>query len=180
MEKTTEIQEGISRPLTLGEIILARSIFGNSIIYNTVRVHCDSYLPFGLQASHTAMAPNGELWFRQALYRPDFSAAPIHDQHIFIHELVHVWQYQLGMWVRSRGLFSWIADYTYRLDGKRLLKDYPMEQQASIIADYFYLKNRGYNEWLSKIGDNINFRGVTDKYITHKYKYTLSQFFKQR
>ncbi|WBF44367.1 hypothetical protein OLD77_17225 [Serratia rubidaea] len=72
------------------------------------------------------------------------------------------------------------ADYTYRLDGKRRLKDYPMEQQASIIADYFYLKKRGYNEWLTKIGDIINFRGVTDKYITHKYEYTLSHFFKQR
>ncbi|MBH1928077.1 type IV secretion protein Rhs [Serratia rubidaea] len=180
MEQTTEIREGITRPLTLGEVILARSIFGNSIIYNTVRVHCDSYLPFGLQASHTAMAPNGELWFRKELYKPDFSVSPIISQHTFIHELAHVWQYQHGMWVRSRGLFSWITDYTYRLDGKRRLKDYPMEQQASIIADYFYLKNWGYDMWLKNIGNMIKFRGVSDRYISHKYKYTLSHFFKQR
>ncbi|MGQ8817436.1 hypothetical protein [Serratia sp. NA_13] len=54
-------QEGIKRALTPGEVNLARSVFGNSIFYNRVRVHCDSYLPFGLQNQLTAMSPNGEL-----------------------------------------------------------------------------------------------------------------------
>ncbi|MDW5511490.1 hypothetical protein R6Z01_16410 [Serratia proteamaculans] len=54
-------REGSKRVLTAGEVNLARSVFGSSIFYEKVWVHCDSYLPFGLQASRTAMAPNGEL-----------------------------------------------------------------------------------------------------------------------
>lgn len=180
MEGEREAKEGIKRHLTLGEINLVRTVFGNSINYGFVFVHCDSYLPFGLQNRYTAMAPNGELWFRKELYKPDFSGAYIDDQHTFIHEMAHVWQRQHGMWVRTRGLFSWAADYTYRLDGKSLLNDYPMEQQAAIIADYFFLKKQGYDAWLRAIGPTINFRGVSDKNIAEKYEYTLSQFLKQR
>ncbi|BEM07153.1 MULTISPECIES: hypothetical protein [Serratia] len=66
-------QEGITRALTPGEVNLARSVFGSTIFYQSVLVHCDSYLPFGLQNQYTAMSPNGELYFRRALYRPDFT-----------------------------------------------------------------------------------------------------------
>lgn len=173
-------QEGTKRPLTLGETVLARSVYGNSINYNKVIVHCDSYFPFGLQDPKYAMAPNGELWFRKELHQEDFSKAYVNDQHTFIHEMAHVWQHQKGMWVRSRGIVSKFVAYEYRLDGKKLLKDYGMEQQASIIADYWYLKTYGYKVWLAAIGPTVNFRGVTDKDIIKKYEYTLSQYFKQR
>lgn len=173
-------QEGIKRALTPGEVHLARSVFGNSIFYNRVLVHCDSYLPFGLQASRTAMAPNGELWFRKERYKADFSTAAAGFQHVFIHEMGHVWQHQKGMWVRTRGLFSWAAEYRYRLDDKRLLHNYPMEQQASIVADYWFLNKYGYTIWLGAVNNGVNFQGVTDKNIARKYEYTLSQFLKQR
>lgn len=87
-------QEGITRALTPGEINLARSVFGSTIFYQSVLVHCDSYLPFGLQNQYTAMSPNGELYFRRALYRPDFTAHHL-AQHLFVHEMAHVWQHQL-------------------------------------------------------------------------------------
>lgn len=173
-------QEGIKRGLTVGEINLARSVFGRSVFYEKVFVHCDSYLPFGLQANRTAMAPNGEVWFRQALYKADFSTAAAGFQHVFIHEMSHVWQHQKGMWVRTLGLLSWAAEYKYRLDGKQLLHNYSMEQQASIIADYWFLKKYGYTIWLGAINNGVNFQGVTDKTIARKYEYALSQFLKQR
>ncbi|MCL2893987.1 type IV secretion protein Rhs [Brenneria tiliae] len=174
------VKEGTLRQLTIGEIALARQVFGNSIAYHKVWIHCDSYLPFGLQPANTAMAPNGELWFRKELYKPDFSMAYIYAQHTFIHEMAHVWQHQKGMWVRSRGLFSWAADYNYRLDGKKLLNDYQMEQQAQIIADYFFLKKQGYYAWLRAIGSTVTFQGVTNNNIDSLYEYALSLFFKQR
>jgi len=40
---------------------MAQRVFGHSIDYNRVWIHCDSYLPFGLQDSDFAMTPNGEL-----------------------------------------------------------------------------------------------------------------------
>ncbi|MBW7982182.1 type IV secretion protein Rhs [Enterobacillus tribolii] len=139
-----EQEEGIKRALTLGEITMARSVYGNIINYTKIVVHCDSYFPFGAQPKYTAMAPNGELWFRKELYWKDFAFADKEDQHTFIHEMAHVWQHQKGIWVRTRGLFSGLVSYYYKLEKTRL-NDYGMEQQASIIADYWYLKTYGVN-----------------------------------
>lgn len=141
-------KEGTLRLLTLEEIALARTIFGGSIDYGRVWIHCDSYLPFGLQRRDTAMSPNGEIWFREELYEPNFGSihASVSSKHLFIHEMMHVWQHQKRMWVRTRGLLSWAADYTYQLEGKPLLQ-YSLEQQAQIIADYYVLYTFGYRVW---------------------------------
>ncbi|GLR07315.1 hypothetical protein GCM10007905_00340 [Mixta theicola] len=66
-------KEGTLRLITLEEIALAHSIFGGSIDYARVWIHCDSYLPFGLQQRLTAMSPNGEIWFRKELYSDNFA-----------------------------------------------------------------------------------------------------------
>ncbi|WP_380692444.1 hypothetical protein [Serratia marcescens] len=77
-------QEGITRALTPGEVNLARSVFGSTIFYQTVLVHCDSYLPFGLQNQYTAMSPNGELYFRRPLYKRDYASLDPEGQYLFI------------------------------------------------------------------------------------------------
>ncbi len=41
--------------------------------------------------------------------------------------------------VLLRGTMSWAATYEYSLPNYNTLADYGMEQQASILADYFYL-----------------------------------------
>lgn len=148
MGQNTEIKEGTLRRLTLGEIAMARQVFGNKIVYSRVWVHCDSYFPFGLQSPDYAMAPNGELWFRKERYSSDFSENSVSDErkHVFIHELAHVWQHQHGQWVRMRGLFSWAANYYYKLD-KGKLTDYSLEQQSSIIADYWLIIVYGIDRW---------------------------------
>ncbi|CAI2066806.1 Uncharacterised protein [Serratia ficaria] len=161
-------REGIKRALTPGEVNLARSVFGSSVFYGKVFVHCDSYLPFGLQNPLTAMSPNGELYFRKALYRSDYANETLPSaQHLFIHEMAHVWQYQRGMWVRTRGLLSWTVSYQYRLD-KPLLSRYGMEQQASIIADYFYLKKFGVRDFISLYGRN--YAGIVDRSTLSKFQ----------
>lgn len=68
------------------------------------------------------MAPNGERYFRE-WYKPDFSTQPADYQHLFIHKMLHVWQREQGMWVKTRGMFSWAANYSYKLDF-RFLKQY--------------------------------------------------------
>ncbi|WP_081248391.1 type IV secretion protein Rhs [Serratia plymuthica] len=145
---SVQTEEGKLRRMTLGEIAMARRVYTDAIAYSRIWIHCDSYLPFGLQNKDYAMTPNGELWFRQELYREDFSANTvfIEDKHLFIHELGHVWQHQHGQWVRMRGLFSWAADYYYCLD-KQKITDYSLEQQASIMADYWLLLVYGIETW---------------------------------
>ncbi|MCI1899221.1 MAG: type IV secretion protein Rhs [Enterobacter sp.] len=137
------IKEGGLRRLTLGEINLASSLFGFSIHYHQVWIHLESYLPFNLQNPTQAMSPDGEMWFRPEKYQHDFSLASVYFQHLFLHEMMHIWQHQRGLWVRTRGLMSWAADYSYHLDKPNLL-DYGLEQQASIVSDYWLLKHHGF------------------------------------
>lgn len=63
-----EYKEGTLRQLTIGEMSLVRSVFGDSINLSKVWIHCGSYLPFSLQDKYTAMTPHGELYFRRELY----------------------------------------------------------------------------------------------------------------
>lgn len=156
-------EEGTLRLMTPGEIAMARRIYGDSIVYSRVWIHCDSYLPFGWQHPQFAMTPNGELWLRKEKYVADYSRASVSIdlKHLFIHELAHVWLHQTGRWVRLRGSFSWAADYTYRLD-KEKLTDYSLERQVSIIADYWLLTVYGMRTWRDNQGKELmsNYRGI--------------------
>lgn len=171
-------QEGGLRLLTLGKIKLAKSVFGNSIEYHKVWIHHDSYLPLGMQGDYAALTPNGELYFRY-WYRDDFSTAAADLQHLFIHEMSHVWQRERGMYVLLRGLFSWAVSYRYGLD-KRTLRQYPLEQQAQIIADHFLFKKFGYAQWLiyrDKNRDVVSYDGELDEAtVSARYAYTLKGF----
>lgn len=159
------IKEGSLRLLTSGEIALAKSVYGEKINYSKVWIHHDSYLPFGLQHERVAMTPQGEIYYRTQLYKDDYSKVSSYDHHTFIHELCHVWQLEKGMCVICRGLVSWIASYRYRLDG-RLLSEYPMEQQAQIVADSFILYSQGYSKFIQhRDNDSVTLDGELDEYI---------------
>jgi hypothetical protein len=132
--------EGRSRPLREGEKMMAFKIFGRSLDYSQVRVHNEEFLPFGLQPNNTAMTPNGELYFNPTRFKEDFSAGPNHEKHWFMHEMVHVWQYQLGYPVMWRGAIRIGLPYEYTLDAAKKLGDYNMEAQGDLLADYFGLK----------------------------------------
>jgi hypothetical protein len=58
-----------------------------------------------------------------------------------MHEMVHVWQHQLGYWVRLRGAIRIGLSYQYELKSGQTLGDYNMEAQGDLLADYFALKH---------------------------------------
>lgn len=179
-QKDQRVEEGVLRLITSSEISMARWVFGNAIMYNRVWVHCDSYLPFGLQGKHVGMSPNGEIYFRKEEYLADFSKTSDYStQHFFIHELAHVWQHQQGQWVRLRGAFSWAADYNYNLEQNKTLTDYSLEQQASIIADYWLLKRYGYEAWIYGTGNFVRYIGRKETSIKVKYEQVLAKFLRQ-
>ncbi|POZ15372.1 type IV secretion protein Rhs [Lelliottia aquatilis] len=164
----TRIDPGGVRQLTIGEISLAKTLFGGSLIYSKIWVHRESYLPFNLQPVDVAMTPNGELWFREETYSPDFSLDRLKKTHRFMHEMVHAWQAQKGMFVRTRGLFSRFADYSYSLDKADFLH-YGLEQQASIASDYWLLLHYGFegNNALYEYRDydpNVSVYNLLQKY----------------
>lgn len=130
------------RKLTDGEIALARSVFGDAIRYDVVRVRHRKWIFF--QPRRIVMAPMGHLHFhpRGEAYCDDFSC-PASDalkaKGLFLHEMVHVWQAQTrGRWylVLMRHPF---ATYDYSLKPGWPLARYGLEQQAEIVRHYWLL-----------------------------------------
>ena len=126
-----------SRPLTPGEIELARSVFGDAIDYPKVRMVRRKWWPF--QPQSVAMAPMGNIHFHphSDLWSDDFAKEPLHRQGLFIHELTHVWQSQ------TRGRFYLplmrhpFCRYAYQLEDGRQFDRYGLEQQAEIVRHRF-------------------------------------------
>jgi len=132
---------GAQRVLTTGEIGLAQSVFGAAIDYAAVTIRRRRFMPFHPRG--VTMAPMGHLHFHPdaAHYCDDFSAAPLHHQAHFIHEMVHVWQAQtLGRWYLVLRRHPWCR-YDYALKPGWTLDHYGIEQQAEIVRHAFLLRS---------------------------------------
>jgi hypothetical protein len=128
------------RPLTPGEVELAREAFGETLDYRPIRF-LPSPWPFD-----RAFVPGR--WFgRDWIVWPakalpsDLSTAPLKLQSTFIHELTHVWQAQRGVNLLTGKLRAGdsAASYAYPLaddcDWDRL----NIEQQAMVVEHRFRL-----------------------------------------
>ncbi|QJB68956.1 vgr related protein [Parasphingorhabdus halotolerans] len=126
------------RPLTDAEINLCRSIFNDAIDYRRVRVFNRKWWPF--QPRKVTMAPDGNIWFHpnNGLFCDDFCGAQNNIQALFIHEMVHVWQHQQGVFLPlARHPF---CSYDYELLPEKPFRKYGIEQQAEIVSHVFLLK----------------------------------------
>ncbi len=159
------------RRLTQGEIEMAQLVFGDAIDYSLVRIHNHGYwMLVGMQPDNTVVAPNGEIYFPKDLYRDDFSRENLDLQKLFIHEMTHAWQYQLGYNIKlTRGPRPNMS-YRYQLDEVRLLRDYNMEAQGDILADYFLATFRDSHSKRNRATD----QAMLD--IRANLKRTLAQF----
>ena len=119
---------------------MAAALFGDAIDYARVRIFKRRYLPFGLQPRNCAMTPNGAIYFDKSCCLVDFSHGSEHARHWFMHEMVHVWQHQLGYAVWWRGAVRIGLSYRYDLAEGKTLADFNMEAQGDLLADYFALK----------------------------------------
>jgi hypothetical protein len=126
-----------SRPLTSGEIALARSIFGGAIDYSRVRLVHGKWWPF--QPRRTAMAPMGNIYFHPdgGGWSEDFSSEPLPRQGFFIHELTHVWQAQKGGRFYLPLMRHPFCRYRYEIVPGRPFSHYGLEQQAEIVRHVF-------------------------------------------
>jgi hypothetical protein len=138
--------EGPGRALTANELALARPIFRDSIDYTRVRVLDAKYTFF--QPDNTYMTPDGFIYAPGRLWRDDFASptSDIYMEAVFLHEMTHVWQYQSGKDLVAEGVATFATNlgayeraYAYELDAARDLLDYGMEQQASIVEDWFLI-----------------------------------------
>ena len=150
----------VRRDMTSGELRIAKSIFGDAINFgekgegNGVGIYDGKWKPF--QPDNRAMAPNGNIYLPGTAYKEDFSNLGSkrlinEDRRTFIHEMTHVWQYQHGKAVKTRGLALGVLavagnPYAYKLytsgddTNFKDLSDYGLEQQAAIIGDYYSIR----------------------------------------
>ena len=129
------------RPLTNGEIALARSVFGDAVEYGRVRLIRGKWWPF--QPKRSAMAPMGSIYFHPdgGGWSEDFAAESVRRQAFFIHEMTHVWQAQ------AKGRFYLplmrhpFCRYSYDLKPGKPFHRYGLEQQAEIVTHRFLTDN---------------------------------------
>ena len=129
------------RPLTKGEIKIARSVFGDSIDYTPVRIARRKWWPF--QPRETLMSPCGHVHVHPAstLWSEDYSAERIELQGLLMHELTHVLQAQ------ERGRFYLplmrhpFCRYGYRIVPGRPFDRYGIEQQGELVRHLFFARN---------------------------------------
>jgi len=129
-----------TRPLTSHELTIAKSIFGDSINYKRVRMDTKAY--FGPKKGK----------FAYVSFYTINSWGVLSDK-TFIHEMTHIWQYEkMGAKYIPHALLAQrtIEGYDYGgIDGinhylgnGKQLKDFNLEQQGDIVADYFVLKQQ--------------------------------------
>jgi hypothetical protein len=125
------------RPLTAGEIALARSVFGDAIDYSKVLLFRRKWWPF--QPRRSAMAPMGNIYFHPdgGGWSGDFSREPLARQAFFIHEMTHVWQAQKGGRFYLPLMRHPFCRYRYALKHDRPFERYGLEQQAEIVRHAF-------------------------------------------
>lgn len=129
------------RPLSDAERTLARSVFGDAIDYDAVRIVNRKWAFF--QPLNVTMAPQGSIHFHPGGggYSDCFGAASLSGQGLLIHELVHVWQHQRGVnLVLRRHPF---CRYSYSIKPGWTLERYGIEQQAEIVRHTFLLRRGG-------------------------------------
>lgn len=147
------------RNLHKDERIYLEKIFGNSLNYSSIKIHRGRFVPG--QESTVAMTPIGEAYYPPEIYKDNFLASDVslRSRWLFLHEMVHVWQYQRqksgstkfnvlshGLDIMIQNGYGYVHDfpnrplaynYAHLLKKRKHFSEFNMEQQADMIADYF-------------------------------------------
>jgi hypothetical protein len=129
------------RPLTSGEIEIARSVFCDSIDYSQVRLFKGKWWPF--HPRNVAMAPMGNIYFHPhgGVWSDDFAKEPLGRQGFFIHEMTHVWQTQTKGKLYLPLMRHPFCRYDYTLRPDKPFNWYGLEQQAEIVRHAFLARH---------------------------------------
>lgn len=145
----------MKRRLTSSEAEFLYPIFRSTLPYR--RIVCDINSG-NVGGQRNSITPTGNPFFSVHVYCNDFAAdsVPFDSKWVFVHELTHVWQYyhQVNLVFSAIGLFvsnikcGYGAAYPYDLKSSKDLSGFNIEQQASIVADYWAMTQGlkpGYN-----------------------------------
>ena len=140
-------RQGKVRSLTENEMALAKSIFGDNIDYQSVKIVRAKY--YFLQSRNYAVTPNGNIYYPQSEADWTNVNGNKYIKHRFkeflIHELTHVWQYQSGinvLWsalplqILKFGTLGLVNPYTIPQNNMNF-QSLNVEQQGSYMEGVF-------------------------------------------
>jgi len=133
------------RKLNESEIKLGRSVFEDSLSWSGIYVD-----------EHAILGPK-QYRFAYVSFFTINSYGPI-PSHVFIHELMHIWQYQkYGSLYIVNALFAQHSQAKYNYGGldelvkrkrkQQKLNSFNFEQQADIVEDYFLIRRGRRPQW---------------------------------
>jgi hypothetical protein len=133
-----------TRGLTLGELQVLDFVFSDTVDFERHEITTNDANIGGVDNSVTyGDTPH----YSNHIWCADFSA-PGAETWIFVHEFGHVWQYYYGVKPINGWIYGVIKhgsdyekNYPYDLTSSTRFKDYNIEQQASIVADYWAVSN---------------------------------------
>lgn len=136
----------MKRNLSSGEIAILGPIFGSTLRYQSIKCDVNSADVGGPSNSIT---PAGVAYFSRHLYNNDFSGEAPDYKWVFVHEMAHVWQWQHGIYPVWAAVGAFIENlgnyakaYSYQIEKGKPFREYNLEQQAAIVADYWASQSR--------------------------------------
>lgn len=136
-ESLTSLVKFNTRPLTENEMAIALNVFGETMNYELIRIDQSAYVgPKQMNIAYVSFHTVNS-WGKM---RKD----------IFIHELMHVWQYErMGAVYILLALAAQKTKMGYNYGGvpalsentEQGLKAFNLEQQADIVADYYRISH---------------------------------------
>ena len=136
-----------ARPLTAGEIALARRAFGDELLYDRIRLRrgagMNAAAAIAFMRGNPAITLSRTIYFKTP-WHDDFTAADEKARSDLLHELTHVVQYQrLGLirfglrYARELAACGFNASrmYHYEKAGRKFPKA-TLEGQAQMVGDY--------------------------------------------
>lgn len=120
----------ILRGLTDGEKQLVHSIFGDQVDTSIIWIHLS---PLAYTDVAGAVASSTEVYFYGHNRSTDFSREDMGKLSTFIHEMVHIWQFQ----TQRRHTVVVNDLYKYTIEPNARYEQFNIEQQAAMMEDYF-------------------------------------------
>lgn len=142
------------RPLTKGEVSLAKEVFSNAVDYKKVKIfdrpNYATFLPKKLLGfEYAAEAPNGNIYCVEQEYCSNDFSEEKNKQPLFLHEMTHVWQKHSGkdIFLKStndfiEANFNYLEMYSFDIYSKKKFSDFGIEQQAETVETYMRIRNR--------------------------------------
>jgi hypothetical protein len=128
-----------TRVLTIGERAILKFVFGDTLIPYPLITTNDANRGGEDNSITYADIPH----YSKKIWCPDFSAATA-ETWTFVHEFGHVWQFRyathpISGWLQNvmRHPVNYELNYYYDLMKSDDFYDYNIEQQASMVADYW-------------------------------------------